>query len=704
LGSVGAHMASSANQQFQVAFLGNQINLPVSQVLSRWSFQQPSPHGVGPRNVLLSQNGHGTGQSPDAGQTSMLGNVLPATLASAAVAALAALQTRSRRRHWHQRHQQITPRAVASTEVKKAAIKHKSGRQPKVIVLGSGWGAMTFIQGLSEEEAQMYDITVVSPRNHFLYTPLLPTACMGTTEERSIVTPVREMILGKADFLEAQCEHIDVNAKLITCKCSDAADFQLAYDILVYAVGAQTNDFGCPGVREHAFFFKEVADSQKVRERVVRNFEKASLPSTTAEERAALLSFVIVGGGPTGVEVAADLADFVQGEGKKLYPKIIDQAKVQLISTGADLLATYNQEISKKSFEVLTEEGVEVLRGCRVVEVKSDSVAMRRKGDGEGMEVKSKCVVWAAGIKENPLSTQLKAALIEKNEHRLTEDMRRVQASTRGIVTDEWLQVRGSEGSIFALGDACAVQQELASVHADELFEKGDADGNQELDVNELQQLFEMVSAEYPHVQEYTRYLRQVSSAPNDDPRIASVARVFQQAADDEERAWVSAFELFQQRVSGRRVKKEGSDVEADIRKVDVNENQLLDLDEFKELLRSIDSNLRTFPATAQVAAQQGKHLAKVFSKGRVSGQKEDIEEALSECSRFTYFHKGSLAYLGAGSAAFDVPVVGAITGRVAGLAWKVYETTAQLSWKSKALVALDWVRTGIFGRDSSLF
>lgn len=141
----------------------------------------------------------------------------------------------------------------------------------------------------------MYDITLVSPRNHFLYTPLLPASTMGTTEERSIVTPVREVIAGKGTFFQASCDHVDAAAKIITCSSPDTEPFKLPYDLLVYAVGMQTNDFGCPGVKDHAFFFKELKDARRVRERIINNLEKAALPSTTPEERQLLLSFVVVG-------------------------------------------------------------------------------------------------------------------------------------------------------------------------------------------------------------------------------------------------------------------------------------------------------------------------------------------------------------------------------------------------------------------------
>lgn len=100
------------------------------------------------------------------------------------------------------------------------------------------------------------------------------------------------------------------------------------------------------------------------------------------------------------------------------------------------------------------------------------------------------------------------------NEHRLTEDMRIAQGKSNGLLTDEWMQVRGSGGCIFAAGDAASVQQELASVHADELFKSGDKDGSGELDVSELQELFQNFVTEYPQLGEYKKYFKKKKPGP----------------------------------------------------------------------------------------------------------------------------------------------------------------------------------------------
>ncbi|CAE8689825.1 unnamed protein product [Polarella glacialis] len=616
--------------------------------------------------------------------------------------------------------------AVTGAMEGKGGRNHKSGSKPKVVVIGSGWGASTFMTSLSEEEAQMYDITLVSLRNHFLYTPLLPSACMGTVEYRSISTDIRRLIAGKGQFLEARADTIDTKNKIVRCSRAGNAHnklgssnrfpegevegkikFDVEYDILVYAVGAQTNDFGCPGVQEHAYFFKEVSDAMRTRTRITDAFEIAALPCTTPEQRDALLSFVIVGGGPTGVEVAADLADFVQGDAADLYPELVPYVNIRLVNVGNYLLATYNRDISEASLKVFEKKGVQVLNGYRVIEITEDRVKLKCAADGELEEYPYGCVVWAAGIKENALTSRLKESLVDKNTGVSSLNVSSLQAKDNGIITDEWLQVRGSSGSIFAVGDAATVRNDRTLPFAKILFEKADANHDEAIDMRELRDLLIASSDEYPQLEEYANYLASTVITTDDsadDVRLAGFARLFGDASQREFQAFKKVYELGNQRVGARTARKSAEQVASDIEGVDLNKDQKLDFEEFSELLQRVDANLRPFPPTAQVAAQQGKYLAHLFAAGELDGTFETLKSTSSSEGPFAYFHKGSLAYLGSNEAAFDLPVLGPITGPLAGVAWKAYETISQISWNNRALVGLDWLRSEVFGRSTSRY
>jgi len=588
--------------------------------------------------------------------------------------------------------------------------------KPRMVILGSGWAAASFLQGLTVEQAQRYEITIISKRNFFLYTPLLPTCTMGSIEERSIVTPIRELAAGKADFLEARCEGIDVKQKMVRCsrarrskissnalyhrfpeKDSEVDDkyvFEMPYDILIYAIGAETNDFKVPGVKQHAFYFKELIDARHVRSRISDLFEEAALPGVSKEDRDALLNFIIIGGGPTGVEIAADLADFVAEDCKRLYPKLHDEVTISLVNMEDHLLSTYSRDISEKSLEVFKSKGVEVLNGWRVTEVTSDVVKMTTK-QGDYKEIPHGCVIWAAGVKPSELTQQVKADLMDLNQGKREAEL---QGKARGLCTDEWLNVWGSNGSIFAMGDASTVQQECACFFAEDLFKEADVDGSGKLSIHALRDLLQKNASSHPQFQAYAQYLQEAcgNSLSND---LAKITQVFGKKTRKEHVLWRKNFG---QRVIERVRPKSPEEVEKDFKSVDVLDSEFITFESFRALLASIHKTLETFPPTAQVAAQQGGYLAELLGKCIATGDEESFGALKEDSQPFTYFHKGALAYLGGDHAAFDLPVVGPVSGPLAGLAWRAYETSAQISWKNRALVGLDWMKTKIFGRDPS--
>jgi len=169
---------------------------------------------------------------------------------------------------------------------------------------------------LKEIDPDEYHIVVVSPQNYFLFTPLLPSATVGTLEPRSLVEPIRKITSRcRAHYIEAYAEDIDMSNKLVlvTQKDKNGVDqqFYLPYDKLVLAVGSNTNTHGVEGL-EYCHFLKTIVDARGIRNHIMDNFEKACLPTTTDEQRQELLSFVVAGGGPTGVEFASELYDMMQ--------------------------------------------------------------------------------------------------------------------------------------------------------------------------------------------------------------------------------------------------------------------------------------------------------------------------------------------------------------------------------------------------------
>jgi len=540
-------------------------------------------------------------------------------------------------------------------------------KKEKVVVLGSGWASVKFLQNI---DTSRYDVTIVSPRNFFLFTPFLPSCVVGTVEARAIVEPIRKLkqyeqrpILRRlndkyfsnvdkdnfqeATFLEAACTKIDRENNCVYCQdissVSGSCDaFRLEYDKLVVAVGAITNTFNTPGVKEHALFLKELGDASALRDRMLDAFETAALQDDPAE-KTKLCTFVVVGAGPTGVEFAAELDDHIREDLAALYPAEAKAAKVVLISSTDDLLSSYDKKISDVTKLVLEQSRVEVRSGVRVVEVQKGAVVCRNKKTKEEYVEASSLTLWSTGVKPGKLVEDLLATIPE-------------QTKRAGMLVDTSLLAYGTD-NIYAAGD-CAVLYTGNAMIDDlgGLFKKADKDGNGTLDKKELLSLFgkEPVLTRYPQ------------------------AAVFQLKVDE------------------------------DFDEIDVDGSGAVDLDEFKALLLNVDSTLRNLPPTAQVAGQQGSFLAARWNGESSKG--------------FKYFHKGSMAYIGQEKAVAQVsmlknllpeiaqerlPLLGEdiiLTGRLAEFVWKLLYLDMQISNRNKLQVGFDWTKAIIFGRDTSRF
>ena len=520
---------------------------------------------------------------------------------------------------------------------------------------------MSFVKAWDTALNDKYELILVSPRNYFVYTPLLPAMCAGTVEERSIVEPVRAVLRTKGKFFEAKCTDIyPEDRTIVACFPEDAgfpeACFKIPYDTLILGVGCVNNTFGIKGVAEYTFFFKSVEDAAKLRLRVSECFERASLPATTEDDRRKLLSLVIVGGGPTGVEVAAELHDLIIEDLSKLYPDLMSYVSIRVVELMSHVLSMYDRKISNYTAEQFKRNGIELVLNSRVQSVNADSVTIVDTG-GKETAIPFGVCVWATGIAMHPLIKQLQQHLpTDKQKH------------FRSIVTDEFLQVIGApSGSMFALGDAATIGQDKALDKADELFERAQKDGQGRVTLKGLREILREAAKEFPHLEEHASFL----DTKTGWARFGGVV--------------AKAFEAAQ---------KDGKSKVYE----NITDTSTLDREQFKELLKTIDLGLRALPATAQVAKQEGEYLATLFAANDIKPGNALAEET----KPFEYFHKGSLAYVGGDRAVMDVPVVGPIMGLFAGYAWRGFETFSQISLRNQVLVTMDWARTKVFGRDTS--
>jgi len=299
-------------------------------------------------------------------------------------------------------------------------------------VLGGGFAAFRFVRELGREA---YDATLAAPRNHFLFTPLLPSTTVGTLEFRSILEPLRNQ--DNAEFQLMAAESVDTARRVVTGSSPlDGRPMELSYDDLIIAVGAVPGTFGIPGVADHATFLKEMRDSRVIRRRVLDCLEMASAPGLAPAERARLLTFVVVGGGPTGVEFAAELHDFLQDDVRKLYPAEVRDARIILLEALPKLLGAFDQSLSEYTAKRFHRVNIDVRTERRVVNVADDRLALH-----DGTEISFGLLVWATG---NAPTDFVKGLPLPKD------------GAGRLLVGPD-LKVKDQE-SIYALGDCSLIE------------------------------------------------------------------------------------------------------------------------------------------------------------------------------------------------------------------------------------------------------
>ena len=290
-----------------------------------------------------------------------------------------------------------------------------------------------------------YAITVISPSPTTPYTPLLASAACGLYDFSLVETPVRHE-KSPIKFIQGKVRTIDFEKK--TCRCRPFFDdlesqrFELSYDIIVLAPGCLNQTFGTPGVVENACFVRNVADAMKIRQRVSDCFEKASLPGKTEQEQRDLLHFIVVGGGPTGVELSAELCDLFEQNFAKLYPHLKGKPTIAIHDVAPQILSVFDAKLQDYALSSFSKRGVQVMTNSHIQRVDADSIITLEQG-----RIPTGLVIWATGNRCT--------RLVESLPVQLTSRLPR-------IVTDPFLRVYGKDGNLlpdaYALGDAADIK------------------------------------------------------------------------------------------------------------------------------------------------------------------------------------------------------------------------------------------------------
>ncbi|KAF2005900.1 FAD/NAD(P)-binding domain-containing protein [Amniculicola lignicola CBS 123094] len=362
----------------------------------------------------------------------------------------------------------------------------------RVVILGSGWAGYTLARQL---DSKKYQAVVVSPRSYFAFTPLLASTSVGTLEFRTALEPIRSR-RSKVAYFQGWADAVNFQERTVlieesvddpTVAMAPTADrlaqkeeqrnkqlkekkkqrelFSLAYDKLIIAVGSYSQTFGTPGVKEHAFFLKDVGDARRIRNRILGCFEAAALPTTSDEMRWKLLNFAVVGGGPTGIEFSAELHDIITEDMVKIYPELIPFHKIAVYDVADKVLPMFDEKLGKYAMDTFRREGISIKTRHHVESLRPGSPGREAKDAVEEhacytLKIKEEgevgvgMVVWSTGLMQNPFIAHACRDLRELPERsaRLLESGHeasggaiwevRNDAKTGSVVTDDRLRLK----------------------------------------------------------------------------------------------------------------------------------------------------------------------------------------------------------------------------------------------------------------------
>lgn len=368
------------------------------------------------------------------------------------------------------------------------------------------------------------------------------------------------------------------------------------------------------------------------------------IPTVDETARRRLLTNVVVGGGPTGVEFAAELYELIREDFPLNYPPdLLKDCKVILVQSADHILNTYDLHISQYAESLFARQGIEVLKNAMVVAIEPDKVIYEEKTAGAAdkaapvHEIPYGLCVWATGVRMVPLIQRLSDTIPE-------------QMHNSALMVDSWLRVRGVPSrNIFALGDCATIERPRLHQHFKQFLD----DQQPSIQVADLAEFTRSLLEDHPELRVHFTFLTQLVKKYSHNRGNVSSA------------------------VLGR-------------------------------LIEEVEMSMRTLPATAQVAQQQGRYLGEQFNSfaiQRLAGDParcdlpEDIKKIVPP---FVYKHAGMSAYVGSRHAVFDLGRTYLADRYLAFWLWRSVYLSKQVSLRTRVMVAFDWTKTLLFGRDIS--
>lgn len=277
-----------------------------------------------------------------------------------------------------------------------------SSTNPRVVIIGGGFGGLECTRKLRKSPCQ---VTLIDRRNFHLFQPLLYQVATGGLSPGNIATPLRYIVRKQqnAEVVLGEVVDFDLSNQEVVLR-----DGRIPFDYLVLAAGSTTSYFGSDHWEKIAPGLKTVEDAADIRRRIFTAFERAER-ETDADRRKAWQTFVVIGGGPTGVELAGTLAEITRHTLTHDF-RHVDPAKsrILLIEAGKHVLSHYPESLSQSAAKKISRMGIEVLAETRVTEIAAGYVRIQQGDKSE--TIFSETVIWAAGVKANPLASKLASA------------------------------------------------------------------------------------------------------------------------------------------------------------------------------------------------------------------------------------------------------------------------------------------------------
>lgn len=305
------------------------------------------------------------------------------------------------------------------------------GKKPHIVIIGAGFAGLFCARGLRGVDAK---ITLIDRQNHHLFQPFLYQVATGFLSINDVAFPIRQLFRRQpnVDVVMAEVRGVDPDRKVV-----DTGEHPYTYDYLVIATGSSYSFFGHDAWRERTSTLKTLDDATRLRERILSSFEKAEL-AQSEEERKQLLTYIVIGGGPTGVEMAGAIADAVNFTFEREFRRLKkEDARIILLEAAPRILGSFDERLSLYAQKMLQKKGVHVLCNHPVQNIDDGKVTA---GD---REIESDIMIWAAGVEATPVATWLNIPAAKNRTVSVTENLSLVD-----------------HPEIFVLGDAAQYMQE----------------------------------------------------------------------------------------------------------------------------------------------------------------------------------------------------------------------------------------------------